>query len=117
MECSFNVEQFAKRFVVRVSVTFSDHPMLVLIFKLPNVFFENIVYLLFDMESVPEIKVINFIVIFFYVFLSPNLVENVGLNSHAPNMLTMLREQILRQVGTFSIHFVNHSDDLGGCQL
>jgi hypothetical protein len=96
VEGSLDVEVFAKGLLSRVTVSLENHPVLVFIFKLPNIFFENIVYLLFGMKSVPKVEVIDFIIIFFHVFIYPYLVQNISLNAHPPDMLAMLGEDVLR---------------------
>ena len=92
VESTLNVEVLAQAFRLAVSVAFTDHPVSVFVFELPDVLLEDVIDLFFDVQPVPQVEVVDFFVVARDVFIEPNLVEDVRLHAHPPDMLTMLHE-------------------------
>ena len=111
MEGPFYIEIFTKTLLVCVfSVTCLDHAVLKFRFESPNIFFEHVIYLFFGMDSIPEEKVVNFIIIFANVFPSPYVIYRIRPDTHPPYIFTMLNIKVLRKHSPRSIKLIYKPD-------
>jgi hypothetical protein len=117
VECSLDVEVLAHTLLLTLTVTFPNHAVFIFIFELPHVLLEDIVNLFFDVETIPEVKVVDFFVVLCDVFLNPNVIKDICSDTHPPDMFAMLHEEILGQLGAGRVHFVHQAHELRRRQL
>ena len=108
MERPLDIEVLAEALVVHVSsIASPDHPVFVLWLQLPDVFLVDVVDLLLGEDAVPEEEVVDPVVVAAEVLLHEDLVDGVGADLHSPDVLAVLHEEVLRQLGSWSDELVD----------
>lgn len=100
-----------------IAVTCFDHSVLVLGLQLPELPLVDIVGLLLFMNPTPVEEVVDLVVVSCHVVLHKYLVHRVGPDLHPPDVLAMLHEDVLRQLGIGSHQFIDESDEPASLQL